>query len=194
MTEDLSEEEIERIREQKLKELAEDQERYYKEQVRKGIIHEYKNGNGKVTKEEEKQDKKEIFSQKYVGKDYLAEAIFVGGQSFFAVSQKVSDFNDFPSIILAQSIPLDEKTVLKPPEEMSYLNKPYSFESKEKFYEYVESMKTQDDLYSLFQQVKSIWKKHVDADNFHISICAADTIFSYLQDKIGLTHYLFYRK
>ena len=27
---------------------------------------------------------------------------------------------------------------------------------------------------------------------FHISICAADTIFSYLQDKIGLTHYLFF--
>ena len=31
-----------------------------------------------------------------------------------------------------------------------------------------------------------------DADNFHITICAADTIFTYFQDKIGLTHYLFF--
>jgi len=36
------------------------------------------------------------------------------------------------------------------------------------------------------------WKKYVDADDFHISICAADTIFTYFQDKIGLTHYLFF--
>jgi hypothetical protein len=32
----------------------------------------------------------------------------------------------------------------------------------------------------------------VDADDFHISICAADTLFTYYQDKIGLTHYLFF--
>ena len=49
-----------------------------------------------------------------------------------------------------------------------------------------------DTLDSLYRKVKSIWKKYVDADDFHISICAADTIFSYFQDKIGLTHYLFF--
>lgn len=49
-----------------------------------------------------------------------------------------------------------------------------------------------DTLDSLYRQVKSIWKKYVDADDFHLSICAADTIFSYFQDKIGLTHYLFF--
>jgi hypothetical protein len=44
----------------------------------------------------------------------------------------------------------------------------------------------------LYKKVKSIWQKYVDADDFHISLCAADTIFSYFQDKIGLTHYLFF--
>ena len=34
--------------------------------------------------------------------------------------------------------------------------------------------------------------EYIDADDFHISICAADTIFTYSQDKIGLTHYLFF--
>ena len=220
--ENLSKEEINKIKEQKLKELEDGKREFYKrqdEKIKTGIVEaeelsekdkkyykrnishgpipefEYVNGNGKgkVTREQEKEESiKEIFSQKYAGKDYLAEAVFIGNQPCFAVSQKVNDLNNFPSIILVDKIPLDEKTILKPPEEMSYLNKPYVFESKEEFYEYIESMKGQEDLYSLFKDVKSIWKKHVDADNFHISICAADTIFSYLQDKIGLTHYLFF--
>jgi hypothetical protein len=45
---------------------------------------------------------------------------------------------------------------------------------------------------SLYKKVKSIWKKYIDADDFHISLSAADTIFTYFQDKIGLTHYLFF--
>ena len=44
----------------------------------------------------------------------------------------------------------------------------------------------------MYRKVKSIWEKYIDADDFHISICAADTIFTYSQDKIGLTHYLFF--
>ena len=53
--------------------------------------------------------------------------------------------------------------------------------------------KTKDEsLDNRYRKVKSIWKKYVDADDFHISICAADTIFTYFQDKIGLTHYLFF--
>jgi hypothetical protein len=168
----------------------------------------YNNSNKTNPKEEstkEESSVKEIFSQKYAGNDYLAEAVLIGNKPYFAVSIKrnftdIEDVdydnygnnNNFPSIVLQDSIPLDETTLLKPTESISYLNKPYIFESKEEFYQYVENGKNQTDLYSLFKQVKSIWKKYVDADNFHISICAADTIFSYLQDKIGLTHYLFF--
>jgi hypothetical protein len=36
----------------------------------------------------------------------------------------------------------------------------------------------------LYRTVKSIIKKYVDADDFHISICAADTIFTYFQDNL----------
>jgi hypothetical protein len=178
----------------------------------------YNNSNKTNPKEQstkEESSVKEIFSQKYADNDYLAEAILIGNKPYFAVSIKRSllcsnseniidtaDDNDdiscnnnnnyFPSIVLQESIPLDETTILKPLEFISYLNKPYVFESKEEFYQYVENGKNEEYLYLLFKQVKSIWKKYVDADNFHISICAADTIFSYLQDKIGLTHYLFF--
>ena len=40
--------------------------------------------------------------------------------------------------------------------------------------------------------MKAVWRKYIDADDAHISICAADTIFSYFQDKMGMTHYLFF--
>ena len=45
---------------------------------------------------------------------------------------------------------------------------------------------------TLYRKVKSIWKKYVDADDFHISICAADTIFTYYQDRVVLVHYLLF--
>jgi hypothetical protein len=139
------------------------------------------------------EQQKEIFTQKYKGNGYLSEAVVIGTKSYFAVSSSLNkkDSEDFPNIILQESVPLDETTVLKPPEFISYLNKPYVFKSQKDFSQYLEKAK-QTDLFSLFQLVKSIWKKYIDADNFHISICAADTIFTYLQDKIGLTHYLFF--
>ena len=199
---DLTDDEIAAIE----KEKEEEQERFIQKQYDKGVILDYKkndlvngNKNNKNSKEKEG-SQHEIYSQKYVGKDYLAEAVLIGNKTYFAVSSKLrrssddgDEVNDFPSIVLLEFIPLDEETtVLKPIELMSYLNKPYVFESKDEFYEYVEHVKNNEDLYSLFKHVKSIWKKYVDADGFHISICAADTIFSYLQDKIGLTHYLFF--
>jgi hypothetical protein len=39
---------------------------------------------------------------------------------------------------------------------------------------------------------KAIWRKYVDADDFHTSIGAADEIYTYYQEKIGLKHYLFF--
>jgi hypothetical protein len=63
--------------------------------------------------------------------------------------------------------------------------------SKKDFESYVEKARGET-LDSLYRKGKSIWLKYIDADDFHISICAADTIFTYYQDKIGLTHYLFF--
>ena len=89
------------------------------------------------------------------------------------VTSKPNDINKNPSISLLESITLDEKTILKPPRSVSYLNKPYVFKSEEKFYQYIENAKQQqyyESIYSLFKKVKSIWKKYIDADDFYISI------------------------
>ena len=45
---------------------------------------------------------------------------------------------------------------------------------------------------SLFQKDKKLWKKYFDIDNEALTLCAADTIFTYFQDKMGMTHYLLF--
>ena len=73
---------------------------------------------------------------------------------------------------------------------ISYINKPYRFKSEDEFWVYIEKAK-QETLDSLYKKTEVIWKKYVDANSFHISICSADTIFTHKQDRFGTTHYLF---
>ena len=83
--------------------------------------------------------------------------------------------------------------ILKPYEPTSYINRAYSFTSEKEVEQYITNAETENQsLDTLYREVKPIWKKYIDADDFHISICAADTIFTYFQDIIGLTHYLFF--
>jgi hypothetical protein len=141
---------------------------------------------------EKQKEKKPIYVQKYHdGEDLLAEAIIVGRKPYFAISAPKVGNPDEVSITLQDSISIDEKTVLKPFDPAAYVNQPYTFKSEQEFFEFVEKTKDEN-LDSLYRKVKSIWRKYIDADDFHISICVADTIFTYFQDKIGLTHYLFF--
>jgi hypothetical protein len=123
--------------------------------------------------------------------DFLAEAVIVGRKPYFAVASPKLGNPDEVSITLQESIPLDDNTALKPYELTSYINKPYFFKSKQEFEKIVDNARDKS-LETYYIKSKSIWRKYVDTDDFHISICAADTIFTYFQDKIGLTHYLFF--
>jgi hypothetical protein len=113
----------------------------------------------------------------------LVESVMVGGIPKFLIS-------DGKDIKIQTSIEL-EKKILKPFESTMYLNKPYSFDSDEQVQQYINKAKNET-LDTLYLKLKSIWKKYIDADNFHLVICAADTIFTYFQDRVGLTHYLFF--
>lgn len=121
--------------------------------------------------------------QKYSNDELLAESVLIDGLPFFLVWKN-------GKIIVQDHIGLEDK-ILKPLEPLSYVNKPYSFSSLAEVDAYINKV-NKDTLDSLYRKVKSIWNKYIDADDSHISICAADTIFTYLQDKIGLTHYLFF--
>jgi hypothetical protein len=125
---------------------------------------------------------KEIYVQKHTNGS-LAEAVIVNGLPFFL---EVSDFTanlkeriETPSMVL---LPLDKT---------GYLNKEYEFRSLTEVQDYINRARDES-IDSLYEKVKSIFAKYIDADNDHLTICAADTIFTYFQDKIGQTHYLMF--
>jgi len=113
----------------------------------------------------------------------LVESVLVKGVPKFLIS-------DGSNIKIQSSIELEDRT-LKPFAPNSYMNKPYSFDSDEQVQEYVAKARSER-FDTLYRRVKPIWKRYIDADDFHITMCAADTIFTYFQDRIGLTHYLFF--
>jgi hypothetical protein len=93
---------------------------------------------------------------------------------------------------LSKEIPLpDSDIVLRPLYKWSYISTEYSFSSEEEINTYIERM-NHETVDGLYNWVKSVWKKYIDADDFHIVICTADTFFGYFQDKLGMTHYLLF--
>lgn len=128
---------------------------------------------------------KNEYIQKLSNEKALAEAILIGNKPCFAVV----DFSD-PDMTtdIMDSLSYNEDTRLKP-ELLN--NRPYSFKNREEFDSYIQKAENES-LDSLFDRTLSIWKKYIDADDLHLKICAADTIFTYFQDRIGMTHYLFF--
>ena len=189
MTSNLSEEEIEKIKEEKLKELAEDQERYYREQVQKGLIPEYKNGNGKGIREEEKEDKKTkkkeiiVFKYSQLGRGPLHEAVIVNGLPFFLKYD-----HDTQTFELVENIE-ENSRILIPPNEENYPSSPaYSFESNEELAFFMQKAK-EVTLDQLLKFSKNIFLKYVDQDYHIVIILAADAIWTYFQDLFPATHY-----
>jgi hypothetical protein len=147
-------------------------------------------GDVKVKKDSKERPAQYIQKYSKPGGSLIAEAVIVGDIPYFAVARTTND-NGNVNITLEDSIKVGDRTEYKPFELEAYLNKPYTFKSHEEFDETIEKAKheTRD---TLHQKVKKIWSKYIDADDFHLSICAADIIFTYYQDKIGMTHYLFF--
>ena len=138
--------------------------------------------------QQEEIKKKIVYVQKYYSarEGILAEAVLIGCKPCFLVSRK-----EKPSFIEIQnSLELTDE-ILKPCELSSYNNLPYRFNSEVDLKECIQRAK-QSTLDTLYRKNKTIWCKYVDGDDFHISITAADEIYSYFQEKIGLTHYLFF--
>ena len=99
---------------------------------------------------------------------------------------------ELPIPELIKEIPSpDSNIVYRPLDKVSYLSKEYSFSSVEEINRYIDRARTET-RDSIYYQIKSMWKKYIDQDEFHTVICAANTFFSYFQDKLGMTHYLLF--
>jgi hypothetical protein len=151
-------------------------------------VNESDKSSSKAIKKKEKQEEDklpETYIQKYSDVTIIAESVLIGNIPYFLVCEK-----GIERIEIVEQIDLGDK-ILKPYEPTFYINRAYTFNSKEQVIEYFENAK-KESFDTLYRIVKSNWRKFIDADDFHISICAADTIFAYFQDIIGLTHYLFF--
>ena len=80
--------------------------------------------------------------------------------------------------------------ILYPKERHSYSNEPYAFESRDEIIKYIGLAKRITNFDQIFKLVKNTFKKYVDAEDHYVIILAADTIYSYFQDKFATTHYL----
>jgi hypothetical protein len=151
------------------------------------------NDNGKnksSTKAQQPRPAKEEYIQKYSSWNTLIEAIIVENKPYFAVVDYAANITNFvmPTIKLQESFELDEKTLFRPE---SSSNRPYTFKSQKDFENCI-AKASKETLDSLFNKVLVMWKKFIDADDYHLKICVADTMFTYKQDVIGTTHYLFF--
>src|SRR5213592_2461037 len=120
----------------------------------------------------------------YSSKDFLAEAIIIGGVPFFIVKRNGKDATIEKSLTIADR-------VLLPPSQPLYLSRPYVFCSKKVVFDFLKRAKLEN-IDTLYRKAKGICAKYIDADSNHIALVATDVILAYYQDKLGLTHYLFF--
>ena len=115
----------------------------------------------------------------------LAEAILIDGEPYWLISEAGAIR---PS---KDAFTVGKRSKIEPLVKDQYLTKAYSFASEEEVKHYVEaaSSLTLDDLYHM---IKKIVRKYIDSDDFHISILTLSIIFTYYQDRVGTTHYLFF--
>lgn len=120
---------------------------------------------------------------KYSNNSSLCEAVLINNIPHFL---QIED----GKVILKENIDL-ENFVLNPTFKFNYLSKEYSFSSIDEINNYVKRASTES-VSSIYQKVKRVWKKYLDIDEESIILCAADTVFTYFQDKLGMTHYLLF--
>jgi hypothetical protein len=130
-----------------------------------------------------KPNKKANVFYKYSEDILLAEAVLIKNTPMFL--QIVNG-----KAILTENIEQDFQIIV-PPDKTRHLSKEYSFSSIQEIDQYVKRAE-KEDLDSLLKKVQDIWKKYFDTDNDTLMLCAADTIFTYFQDRLGITHYLLF--
>jgi hypothetical protein len=126
-----------------------------------------------------------FYTIRYSSVDFLAEAVLISGQPKFLVIER-----NFGSISIKSSINVEGK-ILKPLKKEAYLSKPYSFSSEQEILDLGNEARNIT-LSNLYTSVKSLCKLFVVGDENHITLLSADITYTHYQDRLGLTHYLFF--
>jgi hypothetical protein len=121
------------------------------------------------------------FSQGIFG--ILHEAVLVNGDSLFVYVDQSGNIQTIDQIN-------DYDRIIKPPLRHTSLTKEYSFDTEDELHQMWNEVRefTIDDAFRISQH---IWSQYVSTNSYVITLLAADSIFSYMQDAFGMTHYNF---
>jgi hypothetical protein len=156
----------------------------------------HSNGNGKGGSK--RNEPEEIISKSQIyklGDHFLAEAVLIGehNQPYWITSESlIGQISTQRFIDITDDIDGKRKKHLYAPRRSLYLNEPYTFDSVEQINQLIEDVKANETPDTLFSKIKAQWKKYVSESDSHINLCAADCVFTFFQDRLGTTHYLFF--
>lgn len=151
-----------------------------------------------VQKEQQKEEDgiKKLYIQKYYDKEaeILYEAVLVAGKAhFISWDWNVQSAQPLAKLYVKILLPdaSSPEMELLPLERSMYLNKPFEFASEDELNKYLK-LATAETLDSLFETQYGLGSKYIDANKTHLTMLAADDIFTFFQDKLGQTHYLIF--
>jgi hypothetical protein len=128
----------------------------------------------------------------------LYESVLIGNEPYFvSIDRDVGEEETHIRSRLVSGFSqtsVKDNTITKilPKELLTYISKPYVFESQIELDHYLNKAATKETLDSIYDKVKKLAKKYVDASDTHHTILAADCVFTYFQDIFGQTHYLYF--
>ena len=133
----------------------------------------------KEIKEDSEYIKKAL--RKYENSAGLHESIILGNQPIFVRATKGSfEYTDYIEEGNYRFYPIDNILTHNPI--------PYSFTSKEELEDYIK-LAREETFSSMFEKVIDQYEKYVNAEEHTLVIFAADTVYSYFQNRFGNTHY-----
>jgi len=121
------------------------------------------------------------YQRKYEFDSTLYEAVIVDKQPKF-----VTFSND--AINLIEKLELSNYTIYPADTLLSQNPIPYSFESEQEVKRYLDLAKDES-IDSLFDKILAVYRLYVNAKEHTMIILAADTLYTYFQNKFGTTHY-----
>jgi len=133
---------------------------------------------------EKQKDKRKVYLKKYSGNGRipLHESIVLGEISRF-VSLDLDGKPIFEDTIERVN------DIIRPSDTIDSQNPvTFIFDSEQDFKDHLAKAKNEN-FDTMFSKVESIYRRYVDVEDHYITLLVADTIWTWMQDKFGYTHY-----
>jgi hypothetical protein len=91
--------------------------------------------------------------------------------------------------VRAEILSFVDNTIIYPLDKNDYRSLPYEFKSREELDRTIARVRTYRTVEPLYYAIKKMWSLYTTYGTNHKSICSSDVVFTYFQDRLGMTHY-----